>query len=131
VLKGKEADKMYHCRVTNYGQGRNTFPTRIGNLFIGRRIPYDICDDESLKTHGLVHGDARGIVEDLRVFEKLDKLGFETVVDDENGHPSKEPVIDYAIGHSINELRSIAAGRGVKGAFFMSKAQLIQILKED
>lgn len=121
---------MFNCIVTNYGKSRTTFPTRIGNLYIARRIPYTIYDNPQNGAHGAFHLEARGIVEDLKRFEKSDMLGFEVVVDAENGHPSEEPTIDYATGHSINELRSIAAGRGVKKAFFMTKAQIIQILKE-
>ena len=122
---------MYHCIVTNYGRGRETFPTRIGDLFIKTRIPYAIYDNPQNGAHGAFHEDARGIVEDLQVCEKIDKLGFEVVVDDENGHPSEKPAIDYATGHSINDLRRIAAERGVTGVFFMKKAQLIQILQEE
>lgn len=122
---------MFHCIVTNYGNSRITFPTRIGDLYIARRIPYALYDSPQNGAHGAFHVEARGIVEDLKRFEKSDMLGFEVVVDDENGHPSEEPTIDYATGHSINELRVIAAGRGVKRVFFMKKAQLIQILQEE
>jgi len=76
--------------------------------------------------------DPRGIVEDLRFFEQSDKLGFEVVVDDENGHPSPTRInsgIDYTAYH-INELRKQAAGLGVKGVFFMKKAEIIQKMEE-
>lgn len=114
---------MYHCIVTNYGYIRKAFPTRIGNLFIDRLMPMDIRDDEI--------EDARGVVEDLRLFGQSDKLGFEVVVDDENGHPSapEKAKIDYA-DYSINELRSIAAGKGVKDCFFMKKSDIILKLEE-
>lgn len=115
---------MYSCIVTNYGFRRKTFPTRIGNLFINRLSPMEINDEK--------FADSRGVVEDLRVFEQSDKLGFEVVVDDENGHPSPtrpSPGIDYAAYH-INELRKIAAGLGVRGVFFMKKAEIIQLLEE-
>ncbi len=103
--------------VTNYGYGRKTFPTRIGNLFIDRLRPYPIYD--------------RGVIEDLKRFESTDKLGFKVVVDDENGHPPTRPQsgIDY-VAYSINELRSIAAGKGFKEAFFMKKAEIIKKLEE-
>ena len=113
---------MYQCIVTNFGFNRMAFPTRIGNLYIERLIPFSVSDDK--------FNDPQGVIEDLRVFEKSDKLGFEVVVDDENGQHSTEPAIDYA-ERTINELRSIATGRGVKRAFFMKKAELIKILKEE
>lgn len=93
------------------------FPTRIGNLSIGRFRELEVTD--------------RGVYEDLKRFEKSDKLGFKVIVDDENGHPpaSAEPGIDYA-ALPINELRRIASGKGVKGAFYMKKVDLIKTLKE-
>lgn len=108
---------MFRCTVTNYGFGRVSFPTRIGNLYLGPMQPQEIED--------------RGVYEDLKRFEQSDKLGFEVAVDDENGHPPAQPGsgIDY-VDCPINELRSIAAGRGVKKAFFMKKAELIQKLEE-
>jgi hypothetical protein len=115
---------MYSCTVTNYGSRRKTFPTRIGNLFIDQLRPMEISDAK--------FADPRGVIEDLKVFEQSEKLGFEVVVDDENGHPSptrQEPGIDYAAFH-INELRKRAAGLGVKGVFFKKKAEIIQILEE-
>lgn len=114
---------MYHCRVTNYGFYRKVFPTRIGDLFINRLIPFDIRDKEIQN--------AKGVVEDLRVYEKSYMLGFEVVVDEENGQPlaPTEQKIDYA-DYSINELRSIAAGRGVKDVFFMKKSDIILKLEE-
>ena len=109
---------MFECIVTNYGPGRSPFPTRIGNLSIGRLEEFKITD--------------RGVFEDLKRFEQSDKLGFKMVVDDENGHPTAQADtgIDFA-AHSINELRSIAAGKGVKGVFAMTKSALIKILKEE
>lgn len=103
--------------VTNYGFGRVSFPTRIGNLYIGPLESLPIKD--------------RGVYEDLKRFEKSDKLGFKVAVDDENGQQPTRPGsgIDY-VDCPINELRSIAAGRGVKKAFFMKKAELIQKLEE-
>lgn len=113
---------MYHCKVINYGYGRRTFPTRIGNLYIDWLRPFEIREGKI--------DDPQGVVADLRVFEQSDKLVFEVVVDDENGQSAQQPgAVDYA-GHSINELRSIAAGKGVKGVFYMKKPDLIQILQE-
>lgn len=109
---------MFRCIVTNYGNARMPFPTRIGNLSIGRLRELSITD--------------RGVYEDLKRFEKSAKLGFKVVVDDENGHPpaQADPGIDYG-ALPINELRSIASGKGVKKAFFMKKVDLIKILKEE
>jgi len=94
------------------------FPTRIGNLSIGRFEELPITD--------------RGVYEDLKRFEQSDKLGFKVEVDDENGHPPApaDSGTDYG-ALTINELRKIAAGKGVKGAFFMKKVDLIKLLKED
>ncbi len=36
--------------------------------------------------------------------------------------------IDYS-GYRVNELRSIAAGKGIKGAFFMKRSELIKKIK--
>jgi len=93
------------------------FPTRIGNLSIGRLRELSITD--------------RGVYEDLKRFEKSERLGFKVEVDDENGHPpaSADPGIDYS-ALTINELRRIASGKGVKGAFFLKKVDLIKTLKE-
>ena len=108
---------MFRCIVTNYGNARRPFPTRIGNLSIGRLRELQVTD--------------RGIYDDLKRFEKSDRLGFKVEVDDENGHPpaSADPGIDYS-ALTINELRSTASGKGVKGAFYMKKADLIKTLKE-
>ena len=109
---------MFKCIVTNYGPGRNSFPTRIGNLSIGKLKELRITD--------------RGVFEDLKRFEESDKLGFKVVVDDENGHPTAQADAGKDLtAHSINELRSIAAGKGVKGVFTMTKVALIKILKEE
>ncbi len=93
------------------------FPTRIGNLSIGRFRELKVTD--------------RGVFDDLKRFEFSDKLGFKVEVDDENGHPpaSAGPGIDLD-ALTINELRRIASGKGVKGAFYMKKADLIKTLKE-
>ena len=93
------------------------FPTRIGNLSIGRLKELKVTD--------------RGVYEDLKRFEFSDKLGFKVIVDDENGHPpaSADPGIDLA-ALTINELRSIASGKGVKNTFSMRKVDLIKTLKE-
>ncbi len=93
------------------------FPTRIGNLSIGNLRELKVTD--------------RGVYEDLKRFEVSNKLGFKVIVDDENGHPpaTADPGIDMA-ALPINELRRIASGKGVKGAFFMKKADLIKTLKE-
>ncbi len=94
------------------------FPTRIGNLSIGRLRELKVTD--------------RGVFEDLKRFEFSDKLGFKVEVDDENGHPpaSADPGIDFG-ALPINELRRLASGKGVKGAFYMKKADLIKTLKEN
>jgi len=94
------------------------FPTRIGNLSIGRLEEFLVTD--------------RRVYEDLKRFEKSDKLGFKVEVDDENGHSpaSADPEIDYD-ALTINELRSIASGKGVKKVCFIKKVDLIKILKED
>ena len=67
----------------------------------------------------------------MKRFEKSERLGFKVEVDDENGHPpaSADPGIDYS-ALTINELRRIASGKGVKGAFFLKKVDLIKTLKE-
>ncbi len=93
------------------------FPTRIGNLSIGKFRELRITD--------------RGVFEDLKRYEFSDKLGFKVEVDDENGHPpaSAGPGIDFG-ALTINELRSTASGKGVKGAFYMKKVDLIKTLKE-
>jgi len=93
------------------------FPTRIGNLSIGRLRELTITD--------------RGVFEDLKRYEKSERLGFKVEVDDENGHPpaSADPGIDYG-ALTINELRGIASGKGVKGTFSMKKVDLIKTLKE-
>ena len=93
-----------------------TFPTRIGNLFINRLMPYEICDE--------------GVLEDLKRFEQSDYLGFEII---ESSKPEAPKSLSQTINYSdyrINELRAIVAGRGVKGAFFMKKADLIKKLEE-
>jgi len=109
---------MFECIVTNYGPGRSPFPTRIGNLSIGRLRELKITD--------------RGVFEDLKHFEESDKLGFKVVVDDENGHPTASADTGKNFGACpINELRSIAAGKGIRGVFTMTKIALIKILKEE
>jgi hypothetical protein len=109
---------MFEVIVTNYGNARMPFPTRIGNLSIGRLRELKVTD--------------RGVYEDLKRFEISAKLGFKVVVDDENGHSpaSADPGIDFG-AYSINELRSIASGKGVKKVWLFKKADLIKILKED
>ena len=107
---------MMYCTVTNYGYGRKTFPTRIGNIYLERLMPFDVYD--------------KGVLEDLKRFEQSDQLGFEVI---EPSRP-EAPVpprfrIDYS-GYRINELRAIAAERGVKGTFSMKKVDLIKILEE-
>lgn len=107
---------MMLATVTNYGYGRKTFPTRIGNIFLERLMPFEIYDE--------------GVLEDLKVFELSDKLGFEVK---ETSRP-EAPVpprqkIDYG-GYRINELRSIASEKGAKGVFRMRKVDLIKILED-
>ena len=109
---------MFECIVTNYGNARKPFPTRIGNLHIGRFKECKISD--------------RGVFADLKRFEKSAKLGFKVVGDDENGQqttPAKAGT-DYG-AYTINELRRLASGKGIKGTFKMTKAALIKLLKED
>jgi len=104
------------CIVTNYGYGRMTFPTRIGNLFINRLMPYEVCDE--------------GVLEDLKRFEQSDHLEFEIIRPSRPEAPEPLPQdIDYS-GYRINELRAIVAGKGVKGTFSMKKVDLIKKLEE-
>lgn len=93
------------------------FPTRIGNLYLERLMPFEV-DDE-------------GVLDDLKVFEQSDKLGFEVI------HPSRpeapipsRPMVDFG-GYRINELRAIAAERGIKGTFRMRKVDLIKLLEDN
>ena len=103
--------------VTNYGYGRKSFPTRIGNVYLERLMPFKI-DDE-------------GVLADLKVFEQSDKLGFEIVKPSRPEAPiSLRPKVDYS-GYRINELRSIASERGLKGAFRMRKVDLIKLLEDN
>lgn len=107
---------MMLATVTNYGYGRKTFPTRIGNIYLERLMPFEIHDE--------------GVLEDLRVFEQSDMLGFE--IKEASRPEAPVPLrstIDYS-GYRINELRSIAAEKGVKGVFRMRKVDLIKILEE-
>ncbi|HDZ39338.1 MAG TPA: hypothetical protein ENH62_13850 [Marinobacter sp.] len=93
-----------------------TFPTRIGNLFINRLMPYEVCDE--------------GVLEDLKRFEQSDHLGFEIIKSSRPEAPESLPqTINYS-DYRINELRAIVAGRGVEGAFFMKKVDLIKKLEE-
>ena len=108
---------MMLAKVTNYGYGRKTFPTRIGNLYLDRLVPFEVYD--------------KGVLDDLKVFEQSDKLGFEILEPSRPEAPvSLRQDVDYS-GYRINELRAIAAGKGVKGTFSMKKVDLIQKLKED
>ena len=94
--------------VINYGYGRKSFPTRVGNLFIDRLTPFPVTD--------------LGVLEDLKHFEKSDKLGFEAVEYDlKSSKYAKNP---------INDLRRAAAQMGIKGVFAMKKSELIQKLEE-
>ena len=103
--------------VTNYGYGRKSFPTRIGNVYLERLMPFEV-DDE-------------GVLADLKVFEQSDKLGFEIVNASRPEAPiSLRPKVDYS-GYRINELRSIATERGLKGAFRMRKVDLIKLLEDN
>lgn len=104
------------ARVTNYGYGRKTFPTRIGNIYLDRLMPFDV-DDE-------------GVLDDLKVFEQSDKLGFEIIEPRRPEAPVPlRPTVDYS-GYRINELHAIAAEKGIKGVFRMRKVDLIQILED-
>ncbi len=107
---------MMLAKVTNYGYGRKTFPTRIGNIYLERLIPFDI--------------DNKGVLDDLKVFEQTDKLGFEILEPSRPEAPVPlRPMVDYS-GYRINELRAIAAEKGIKGVFRMRKVDLIQILED-
>ena len=104
------------CTVINYGNYRKTFPTRIGNLFIDRLVPYEVCDE--------------GVLEDLRRFEQSDFLEFKVIESSKPEAPEPpRPSVDYG-GYRINELRAIAAESGMKGTFSMKKADLIKKLEE-
>lgn len=107
---------MMLARVTNYGYGRKTFPTRIGNIFLERLMPFDV-DDE-------------GVLDDLKVFEQSDKLGFEIIKPSRPEAPVPLPQKFGYSGFRINELRSIAAERGIKGVFRMRKIDLIKLLED-
>jgi len=104
-----------HCSITNYGRPR-AFPTRIGYIFLSRLKPLEICDE--------------GVLDDLKRFEKSDLLGFKVL---ESSRPeAPEPLsqgVDYS-GYRINELRAIAAGKGVKKTFTMKKVDLIKKLED-
>lgn len=107
---------MMLARVTNYGYGRKTFPTRIGNLYLERLMPFEVHDE--------------GVLKDLERFETSDRLGIEVI---EPGRPeAPKPLrqtVDYS-GYRINELRSIATEKGIKGAFRMRKVDLIKRLED-
>jgi len=94
--------------VINYGYGRKSFPTRVGNLFIDRLKPFPVTDP--------------GVLEDLKRFEKSDKLGFSIKERDwKSSEFAKRP---------INDLRRTATQMGIKGVFTMKKSELIQNLEE-
>ena len=97
--------------ITNYGRPR-TFPTRAGNIFLDRLLPLEVCDE--------------GVLDDLKQFEQSALLTFEIL----EPSPPEAPApltqgVDYS-GCRINELRAIAAGKGIKDAFRMKKVDLIQ-----
>ena len=96
--------------VINYGYGRKSFPTRVGNLFIDRLMPFPVRDP--------------GVLEDLKRFEKSDCLGFEEV-------ESVRKATCRFDGLSINELRKTAAHNGIKGCFLMRKPDIIKLLEEN
>ena len=104
------------CVVTNYGRPR-AFPTRVGNIFLSRFVPLEVCDE--------------GVLDDLKHFEQSDLLGFEVL---EPSRPEAPELlsqgVDYS-GYRINELRAIAAGKGIKGAFSMKKVDLIKEIEEE
>lgn len=103
--------------VTNYGYGRKVFPTRIGNIYLERLMPFEV-DDE-------------GVLDDLKVFEQSDKLGFEIKRTSRPEAPvPSRPTVDFG-GYRINELRAIAAERGIKGTFRMRKVDLIKLLEDN
>ena len=101
--------------VTNYGRPR-TFPTRNGNIFIDRLLPLEVCDE--------------GVLDDLKQFEQSAFLTFEILEPSRLEAPTPLPKgVDYS-GCRINELRAIAAGKGIKGTFTMKKVDLIKILED-
>jgi hypothetical protein len=78
-------------------------------------MPYEVCDE--------------GVLEDLKRFEQSDHLGFEIKESSRPEAPKSLSQINYS-DYRINELRAIVAGRGVEGAFFMKKVDLIKKLEE-
>ncbi|MBA7485412.1 hypothetical protein ES707_20958 [subsurface metagenome] len=103
------------CIVTNYGRPR-AFPTRAGNIFLNRHEPTEVCDE--------------GVLDDLKRFEQSDLLSIEVL---EPSRPEAPAPLSQGVDYSecrINELRAIAAGKGVKGAFSMKKVDLIKKLEE-
>jgi len=106
---------MMQCIVTNYGRPR-AFPTRIGNIFLNRHEPTEVCDE--------------GLLEDLKRFKHTELLGFEVIESSRPEAPAPlRQGVDYS-GCRINELRAIAAGKGVKGTFSMKKVDLIKKLED-
>ena len=101
--------------VTNYGRPR-TFPTRAGNIFLDRLLPLEVCD--------------KGVLDDLKQFEQSALLTFEIL---ETSRPEAPAPLPQGVNYSgcrINELRAIAAGKGIKGTFTMKKVGLIKILED-
>jgi len=94
------------AKATNYGRSRG-FPTCIGNFFLPYNVPIDIPDRRAAK--------------ELDAFPLVQVTVVEGSLE--------EPRIDYT-KYSVQELRSIAAQVGIKGGFFMKKADLIQKLEE-
>lgn len=96
--------------VINYGYERKSFPTRVGNLFIDRLMPFPVSDP--------------GVLEDLKHFEQSDCLGFEEV------EPLRKATCEFD-GLSINELRKAATRAGIKGSFYMKKPEIIKQLEDN
>lgn len=94
------------AQAINYGRSR-AFPTCLGNIFLPYNVPIDIPNQKAAK--------------ELDAFPLVQISVLEGSLE--------EPRIDYT-KYSVQELRSIAAQVGIKGGFFMKKADLIQKLEE-
>ena len=89
------------ARIINYSYRKN-FPTCLGNIFLPPQKPIILENAQAIK-----------------------ELGNFPSVQIEVLEP--EETVDYA-SFPINQLRKIATKVGIKGAFFMKKAELVKIL---